>query len=236
MGIINQDFFDKTTLKMLRERFATAEPFPHVAFEGFLEPDFMERISAGFPSHEAVSAKGTNFRAEDEQGKAALSDLSSLPDEFSELRRALHAPSFLDALETVTGISGLTVDESLTGGGIHCTCPEGYLKVHADFNVLGSSMYRMLNLILFCNPDWSEEWGGELELWTPAMDAVASYPVSQNRMVVFLTNDATPHGARQVKGPNDRQSFAVYYYTKTPPPWYQGNHSTLFFERPDGSL
>ena len=50
------------------------------------------------------------------------------------------------------------------------------------------------------------------------------------------TNDATPHGARQVKGPNDRQSFAVYYYTKTPPPWYQGNHSTLFFERPDGSL
>ena len=58
MGIINQDFFDKTTLKMLRERFATAEPFPHVAFEGFLEPDFMDRISAGFPLSRSCLGQG----------------------------------------------------------------------------------------------------------------------------------------------------------------------------------
>ena len=57
-----------------------------------------------------------------------------------------------------------------------------------------------------------------------------------NRCLIFETSDISYHGVAQVTAPPDmvRHSFAAYYYTKEPPPkWDGASHSTIFRARPD---
>ena len=69
-------------------------------------------------------------------------------------------------LEAVTGIEGLIPDPYFGGGGLHQIEPGGFLKVHADFNVHPKlNLDRRLNMLIYLNRDWKDEYGGHLELW-----------------------------------------------------------------------
>jgi hypothetical protein len=53
---------------------------------------------------------------------------------------------------------------------------------------------------------------------------------------VFETTKTSFHGVEKVSCPpeHQRQSFAAYYYTKEPPPGWDGTHwTTIFRPRPD---
>jgi Rps23 Pro-64 3,4-dihydroxylase Tpa1-like proline 4-hydroxylase len=68
---------------------------------------------------------------------------------------------FIDFLETLTGITGLLPDPHLWGGGLHQIQRGGFLKVHADFNRHERlDLDRRLNLLVYLNKDWKEEYGG----------------------------------------------------------------------------
>ena len=70
------------------------------------------------------------------------------------------------ALETITGIPKLLADATFEGGGMHVTGPGGRLDVHVDFNYSHDiKQHRRLNILVYLNPDWKEEWGGQIELW-----------------------------------------------------------------------
>lgn len=96
-----------------------------------------------------------------------------------------------------------------------------------------------LNLLLYLNRDWQDEWGGFLELW----DADAKHCVQKikpifNRCVVFQTSaQASYHGhPTPLACPEDvsRKSLALYYF--------RDEHKTLHLEpthyraRPNESL
>ena len=69
-------------------------------------------------------------------------------------------------LEALTGIEGLIPDPYFGGGGLHQIEPGGFLKIHADFNVHPKlKLDRRLNMLIYLNRDWREEYGGHLELW-----------------------------------------------------------------------
>lgn len=136
----------------------------------------------------------------------------------------------------MTGIKGLIPDPYFIGAGIHKTLNGGYLNIHADFNVHKQMrVERRLNVLIYLNSEWREEWGGSFEVWDKAMThKMASFAPTENRMVCFSTGSDTFHGNPEpVNHPDGlpRQSIALYYYTAT---WDDTRieHSTIFKPRP----
>ena len=98
------------------------------------------------------------------------------------------------------------------------------------------SVERRLNVLIYLNDDWREEWGGSFEIWENDMSAkVKSFVPLFNRMCCFSTGSDTFHGNPAVVNHPDgepRQSIALYYYTTTWDP-SRKSHSTIFKPRPD---
>lgn len=101
-------------------------------------------------------------------------------------------------------------------------------------------LHRRVNLLLYFNKNWKESYGGYFELWDENVkNRIANIEPKFNRLCVFLTSEKSFHGVTEISCPNDvvRQSFATYYYTKTPPKNWNGKvHSTIFKKRPNESF
>lgn len=124
-------------------------------------------------------------------------------------------PPFLRWLESVTGERSLLPDPYLHGGGVHRVSRGGYLKMHCDFNFHeGMQLYRRINLLLYLNEGWRDEWGGHLQI---AGQRIAP---EANTMVIFTTDDASWHGHPDpLQCPEDvhRDAIALYYYSARKP-------------------
>ena len=146
---------------------------------------------------------------------------------------------FLKFLEELTGITNLISDPSFRGGGLHSIYRGGKLGVHVDFNKHEQyGLDRRLNLLLYLNKDWREEYGGHIELWDREMkECVRSYLPKFNRVVIFTTTSASFHGHPEpLSCPEhmNRKSMALYYYTNgRPEEGIEECHSTVFKLRPD---
>ena len=225
----------------LTAQYQRAEPFPFFVIEGFLEPSFAAEVAAAYPTFETAKAMGFAFNAVNERKKVQVTERARFPDAVGRLSDALASPAFLASLGAVTGIPNLLWDRQLFGGGIHVTGPHGRLDVHVDFNVLEhhgeAKLYRRLNLLLYLNPEWNEEWGGQVEFWDrDVKTCVQTYLPSLNRCVVFETSEISYHGVAPLTCPAHevRRSFAAYYYTTEPAnAEAPAAHSTIFRARPD---
>jgi hypothetical protein len=142
----------------------------------------------------------------------------------------------------LTGIQGLVPDPHLWGGGLHQILPGGKLAVHADFNKYPHfKLDRRLNVLVYLNRDWQEQWGGQLELWNRDMTRCEQRILPLfNRMVCFSTTDSSFHGHPDpLRCPADRtrRSLALYYYSNGRPAEEIGRpHTTLFQYRPDDEM
>ena len=91
-------------------------------------------------------------------------------------------------------------DPMLEGGGLHQSGPGGYLNVHTDFSMhhFHTHWHRRVNLILYLNPGWQEEWGGAIELWErkdgKMARCAAKYPPLLNHALIFTTDERSLHG------------------------------------------
>jgi len=221
----------------LRRQFQEAEPFPFMVIDGFLEPDFAKEVAAAYPTYDEARERGHEFRAINENKKAQITDAATFPEPVGRLHELLAAPSFLEDLEYITGIDNLLCDPQLRGGGMHFTGPRGRLDVHIDFNYdEPRKLHRRLNILLYLNEGWKDEWGGAVELWDEDVrTCMHSLKPVLNRCVVFATSEISFHGVEPVTCPEgtQRMSFAGYYYTKEAPDHWDGTkHTTVFKARP----
>jgi hypothetical protein len=232
-------FFDREHLKRLaegnRERYAAADPFPHIVLDDFLPPGIAQRIASEFP--EPRDIEWQRFSSPSER-KLASADPARMPAFTRQVLAEFNSRAVCDFLSVLTGIDGLIPDPHYVGGGLHQIEPGGFLKVHADFNHHeGLRLDRRLNLLLYLNDDWKEEYGGHLQLWTTDLQRCAArvLPVL-NRCVIFSTTSDSYHGHPDpLTCPPDRRrrSLALYYYSNGRPEEQQRpSHSTLFVERP----
>ncbi len=149
-----------------------------------------------------------------------------------------NSSAVINFLEELTGIDGLIPDPHFEGGGLHQIEPGGYLDVHVDFNFHHRlKLDRRLNLILYLNKNWKEEYNGHLELWNRDMtQCVQRVAPIFNRCVVFSTTDFSYHGHPDVlQSPPGvtRKSLALYYYSNGRPDEERSDaHSTIFRNRP----
>ena len=231
--------FDARHLQALarehRQTYATNHPFPHIVIDNFLPEDVAERILSIFPS-----PKGSKWEEYDRKHevKLQLSDDQRMDPYLREVLYQFNSSVVVNFLEELTGIDGLIPDPHFEGGGLHQIEPGGYLDVHVDFNFHHRlKLDRRLNLILYLNPDWKDEYNGHLELWNTDMtECVQRIAPVFNRCVVFSTTDFSYHGHPDVLRSPDgvtRKSLALYYYSNGRPAEERSDaHSTVFQTRP----
>jgi hypothetical protein len=224
----------------LRTAFSDAYPTRFVCIDDFLRPDFAAAVASAYPTFESARAIGKEFRAVNETLKVQITDPARFPEPVLRLHRVLSSPEWLKQVSEITGIEGLMADEELIGGGMHLYGSDSHLDVHVDFNQIPDrGLYRRLNILVFLNPSWREEWGGHFELWDPEVrHRLHAFPPVMNRCVIFRTNETSYHGVPKVRCPTtlSRNSFAAYYYTETPPSEALVPHSTVFRARPNEKL
>ena len=226
---------DKPYQQSLRELYDTAAPYPMVSIDGLFDDAVLQRVVAEFPDAEKLSAKFRNAR-EVKNGSRNEAEISAFTRTFIY---HLNSAAFIEFMEGVTGIAGLIPDPHLWGGGLHVLPQGGKLALHADFNFhTRLKLDRRVNVLIYLNEDWHEEYGGWFEAWRPGgKQAEARYLPVFNRTVIFNTNDYTIHGNPDpVTCPDGRcrRSIAMYYYTNGRPEeeWTGIDHTTIFYDRP----
>ena len=176
------------------------------------------------------------------QSQAEVKLASNLDSQMGTATRQLlqqfNSSAMCGFLEKLTAIDGLVPDPHFVGGGLHQIQPGGFSKVHADFNWHNRlQLYRRLNLLLYLNDDWHEDYGGHLELWDRNMERCVQrvLPVA-NRCVIFSTTSTSYHGhPNPLTCPQGRtrKSMALYYYSSARDEEIQSDaHTTLFQVRP----
>ncbi len=217
------------------EAYRAQKPYPHGCFDDFLPPEILERVREELRQ---LPEAETIFNRPQEKQKTSYQP-ERLAFYTRSLFYALNSRAFLAFLEELTGIDGLIPDPYFAGGGIHVVANGGHLDIHADFNHHGKlNLERRINVLIYLNKDWREEWGGSFEIWNTGMtEKVASFVPLFNRMVCFNTGSETWHGNPEPVAQPDgepRMSIALYYYTAT---WdsTRKSHSTLFKPRPGTS-
>jgi len=203
-------------VEQLRERYASAKPFPHIFLDDLLAPDAAQRAIGEFPPLDP--AKWNRYLHANER-KFSNTDPETWKPPLRSVLDELQSPKFVTFLSRLTGIEHLLIDESLEGGGLHQSVAGGFLNIHADFTVhpRHRNWRRRVNLLLYLNEGWHPEYGGDLELWSTDMarcEAVVS-PIG-NRAVIFTTDADSFHGHPEpMHCPPGvaRQSLALYYFT-----------------------
>jgi Rps23 Pro-64 3,4-dihydroxylase Tpa1-like proline 4-hydroxylase len=218
------------------EEYATAQPYPHIVIDGFFDEWILDTILAEFP-------RPTDKNWERHDGREEIKLQSKhewqIPLFTRHLLHTLNSAPFLEFLGHLTGINKLVGDPQFEGGGLHQIVPGGKLAIHADFNKHSYyNLDRRLNMLVYLNRNWKEEYGGHFELWdskmTRMVDKVA--PIF-NRVVIFTTSRYAYHGHPEpLKCPPNmsRKSLALYYYTigDASDDRTDARHSTLFQRRP----
>ncbi|WP_431065830.1 2OG-Fe(II) oxygenase [Methylotuvimicrobium sp.] len=214
------------------------KPFPHFCIDNFLDEAFANEVHDSFPSYEESKTMGKEFSAVNEKYKIQICDTTRFSPAILKLHQLLASPEFIDMVSRMMGIPNLLPDPELMGGGIHETNAGGRLDVHVDFNFIEKTQWhRRVNILIYFNKDWKEEYGGYLDLWDKDVKhCVGAFAPIFNRACGFATSEISYHGVTPVRCPpgRARKSFAVYYYTKEAPAGWDGvKHSTVFKARPD---
>jgi 2OG-Fe(II) oxygenase superfamily len=203
-------------LPSLQRQFRKNQPYQHVHLKDFLDPTIAAEMAREFPG--LATDAWTRYKHPNEN-KLGLAKRSLFPPLLGEVVDELNSPPFVEWLSQLTGIDGLISDDMLEGGGLHQSGTGGFLNLHTDFSNHHYHKHwrRRVNLILYLNPDWREEWGGALELWDREMQrCVTKVPPLFNEALIFRTDEISYHGfpdPLRCPGGESRKSLALYYYT-----------------------
>jgi len=216
------------------------EPFRHAVIDDFL-PEHLARASLeAFPKIDDPVWE----RAEDPdievKLRTAWTSEFDIPDGILPAVRIMNSAPFLRAMAEVMKIPKIVPDPYFTGGGLNVMTKGGVLDVHVDGNYHDATgLNRRLNAIVFFNPNWRPEWGGEFCVYdTTGETCVKKVAPLYNRLVLFDTHDRSFHGVPDpIRFPEaePRRSLILYYYTKEERPSHQvvvdKPHSALWKKR-----
>ncbi|MDB5228710.1 MAG: 2OG-Fe(II) oxygenase [Bacteroidota bacterium] len=207
--------------KQKNAEYTTAHPFPNIYFDDFFDADALHKVLAEFPE---IGKDKNDIKYENpNELKLATKGEYRFGEVTKEFVHFLNSQPFLEFLQNLSGIKETLIpDPYYEGGGFHEIKPGGYLKMHVDFHKHKQmNLDRRINILVYLNEDWKEEYGGNFELWERDMSkcAVKILPVF-NRMAMFSTTDYSWHGHPDpLTCPPDRsrRSLALYYYTNGRP-------------------
>lgn len=218
-----------------RDQYNSATPFPHIVLPDFLDENIVELCLREFPS---APQSSVGYKRKQENLKFEFKP-EALSPALRSLFYSFNSIPFVGFIENLTGIRGLIPDPHFAGAGFHEVSEGGHLDIHADFNLHPMMrLERRINVLIYLNKGWREEYGGCFEIWDTKMTRCCKRIVPTfNTCVVFNTTSTSFHGNPvRVKHPGGqpRRAIALYYYTAT---WDDTRraHPTRFKVRPDSA-
>lgn len=226
-------------ISKLSAQFVCAPPYPHLVIDNFLDSDFAALLADDFPSFDRGNSIGDNGVP---GGKSTLENIRSLGTAYRRLDKAISSPEFLRTLSKLTGIEDLIYDPWYLGGGTHESRNGTSLDPHIDANYHPvEPWHRRLNVVLYLNRHWDDEWGGCFELFhDPQSLSTADRLVTPtfNRCAIFETSERSWHGFSQIRLPPakahlTRRSIALFFYTlERPAVETVDRHTVHYVKRP----
>lgn len=206
----------------------------HIIIDNFISEELCHTIFKDY-----VSLK-QNFKVGKyllKQNKKTLNNLDYVGLQTKNLYSALHSREFVSAIERVVGINKLHPDPTLYAGGLTMMNQGDYLNPHIDNSHDGiRKKYRRLNILFYITPDWSLNYGGNLELWNKDVSKSHCIISKFNRLVIMETNNVSWHSVSPVKVDAARCCLSTYYFTVESPENYEYFHVTSFQGRPEQKI
>ena len=208
------NYFGDWTLNLdeLNDKFLNAEPYEHIIIENFLNKEYAEDIYNNFPNDIENWYKYINPI----EVKYAYDDINKLPKCLKDIFYLLSTEQMIKIISKITNISNLEYDQYLHGAGLHSLPRNGRLHMHLDYEKHPyTGKQRRLNIILYMNKEWKEEWNGQTELWNKDMsECITKCPIKYNSALLFKTDEISWHGIpNKIMCPENifRNSIAYYY-------------------------
>lgn len=204
--------FDKieANLESLRIQYLTAQPFPYLIIDGFCDE---EKLNNAYNSIPELDNKSRDYAFAN--NKFEKSNYKVLSPELDELYHDLASERFNKILSFITA-KKIFVDPKNHGGGLHQGKKNSFLDMHLDFNYhpINKNWYRELNLLLYLNKDWKEDYKGHLKIKDLRTDEEAELAVPFNRLIIQQCAPYTLHGYDMTNFPEGRYrtSIATYAY------------------------
>jgi Rps23 Pro-64 3,4-dihydroxylase Tpa1-like proline 4-hydroxylase len=203
------------------QNYYDGSPFPNIVIENFFDENYLNQVLSDFPDLSKIesSQKYSNKN----EVKYANNDYLNFPDSMKSFFEFLNSDTYLNFLQKLTSVKEkLIADPQLSGGGLHEIKKGGVLKIHTDFSRHPSlKLDRRINVLIYLNKNWKDEYGGHLELWDKDMkECKKKILPTFNKMVIFSTNDFSNHGHPDpVVCPlnQSRKSIALYYFSEGRP-------------------
>ena len=194
-------------------------PFKHVTIDNFLNKEFADDI---LDELNTLTKDKSYYYGNQNIEKNKYAFKSNLKNNLTRLFEELNSDAFISMIEHKTGISGIIRHNlNLQGAGVHKIFNEGFLCMHTDFEGYYDPQYGMLdrriNLLLYMNKDWKDDYGGHLCLYDREQGKITKRVLPLfNRCVIFATPDNIHGHPTPLEIPEDvaRQSITTYYYTK----------------------
>ena len=213
-----EELIDSDNFVAAAAGYGGARPFDHAVVDGFFKPEVAAGLSAEFPGFDDEAWYAYDNIVE---VKKACNNWNKFPPLTYNAFAALNSDGFLGLLSKALRLDmELYADAGLNGGGWHIHRKGGRLNPHLDYSLHPKlKQQRKLNLIVYMNPRWQEEWGGSLGFWgndsaqEPGQLIKKVWP-RFNRAVIFDTSQNSWHG---LPDPIDcpegefRKSLAAYY-------------------------
>ena len=213
--MLDNNFLETIQNKLILEN----GPFPFISTNNILPKNLIQEAENEFIYFNKLENAG-GYRYGNLKRK--FSDFENLPPKIKEIVAFFYSKNFIKILEEKFSLDGIEPDWNLHGGGMHQSSRGGFLKVHSDFIYRRqSNTRRVLNLLLYLNTDWKDEWKGALELWDKKMTKICkSVSPNSNNIIIFRTDKNSNHGFPDpLLCPENitRKSIALYYYVKEKP-------------------
>lgn len=203
-----------------RERFWNAEPYPHVALDGFFQPEFFSQLSESMRRVSERAGASHTYNTDIERNKQCFGE-----DVFDENIRsaAYHLSgagflSYLGSLLDVDGLLPLTEMKSLSSRSyFHVSSGGGFLGSHVDQSYVGRRFLKkyihVCSCVFYGSPQWRTEDGGHTVLFDrTGQHAVATVECRPNRLNIFLHTSTSFHGVSEMTTDKKRYSLYMDYY------------------------
>ena len=218
----------ESNIKELKDEFYDATPFSYVVIDNFADEHKLHKILDTFPVPGAdnINKSRDYIFAKNKYEKANFKEVST---ECNEIYRDFMSERFQKIVRQITS-QDVFIDPEFHGGGIHQGGEGSFLDMHVDFNYhpLHANWFRNLNILLYLNPGWKPEYGGQLKLKHTETGSYTEIEPLFNRCAIVFTRDYTLHGYDPISFPSGkfRRSIATYAYNIDPNP--QNQRSTLW--------
>ena len=193
----------------------------------FCHPRSPRRIHSAFPSTDRMI-----LRSSIKEHKHIAAQMNLFDPLLEEIVFAFQDRRVVERIARITGIEAMEPDAELYAGGISAMSKGAYLRPHLDnSHDKTRERYRVLNLLYYVTPGWTEAYGGSLQLWDDGPGgAPRTIPSRFNRLVLMPTNKRSWHSVNEIAHDGTRCCVSNYYFSKA----IAGSCSAIFMRRRSG--